>query len=97
MVASPVADLLVPKFHDNYLEYKNDAGDILKFKTFAKDGVKMVSLNGIEMEMDELFDILQDADYSLDKENYSVIVPCLVAMTVSVVVIMLYLTVLIHV
>jgi len=86
MVASPVADLLAPNFHDNYMEYTNDAGDILHFKTFVKDGVKMVSLNGIELEMDELFDILE-------KENYNRIVPCLITMTVSLVIIILYLTV----
>ena len=79
MVSSPVADLLAP---NRYIEYKNAAGDTLRFNTFIKDNVKMVSLNGIELPVDELFDIIQEADEGNDlvekEENeYHIILPCI--------------------
>ena len=92
MVSSPVADLLVPKFDDRYIEYKNAAGDTLRFKIFAKDGVKMVSLNGIELCLDELFDIIQDVDESdviHEKENY-MLLPFALGIVISFIAIMLY-------
>jgi len=82
MVSSPVADLLAPKSHESYIEYKNAAGDTIRFNTFTKDHVKMVSLNGIEISLDELFDIIQDMDIGTDlvhkEENeYHIILPCI--------------------
>jgi len=59
MVSSPVADLLVPRFH-TYKEYKNDVGDTLSIKTFIKDDVKMVSVNGIEVEIGEFMELIEE-------------------------------------
>ena len=61
MVSSPVADLLAPRFEDTYTEYKNDAGDTLSIKTFIKDDVKMVSVNGIEIGIDEFMELVNEA------------------------------------
>ena len=61
MVSSPVADLLKPRFEDTYKEYKNDAGDTLSIKTFIKDDVKMVSVNGIEIGIDEFMELVNEA------------------------------------
>jgi len=61
MVSSPVADLLAPRFEDTYKEYKNDAGDTLSIKTFIKDDVKMVSVNGIEIGIDEFMELVNEA------------------------------------
>jgi hypothetical protein len=60
MVSSPVADLLAPRFQDTYKEYKNDAGDTLSIKTFIKDDVKMVSVNGIEVEIGEFMELIEE-------------------------------------
>jgi len=60
MVSSPVADLLTPRFQDTYKEYKNDAGDTLTIKTFIKDDVKMVSVNGIEVEIGEFMELIEE-------------------------------------
>jgi hypothetical protein len=92
MVSSPVADLLVPKINDRYIEYKNAAGDTLRFKIFAKDGVKMISLNGIELYLDELFDIIQDveeSDVKQEKES-DMLLPFALGMLISFIAIMLY-------
>jgi hypothetical protein len=61
MVSSPVADLLAPRFEDTYKEYKNEAGDTLSIKTFIKDDVKMVSVNGIEIGIDEFMELVNEA------------------------------------
>ena len=60
MVSSPVSDLLTPRFQDSYKEYKNDAGDTLSIKTFMKDDVKMVSVNGVEVEIGEFMELIQE-------------------------------------
>ena len=89
MVASPVSDLLIPKFHDRYIEYKNVNGDTLIFKTCLKDGVKMVSFNGIDICLDELHDIIEDVegkafeDADDDTPNEcDIILPCIVTMVI---------------
>lgn len=97
MVASPVSDLLTPKFHARYIEYKNTNGDTLIFKTCLKDGVKMVSLNGIDIYLDELNDIIQDVegkafeDDEDDKQNEcDIILPCILTMAIIFVAAMFY-------
>jgi hypothetical protein len=94
MVSSPVSDLIAPMYIDRYIEYKNSAGDILRFKTFAKDGVKMVSLNGIEIGLDELFDIIQDVDgadnLEVEENECHIILPCMLGIATAFIIIILY-------
>ena len=92
MVAGPVTDLLSMST-ETYIEYKNAAGDTLRFKTFARDGVKMVSLNGIELPLDELFDIIQEVDSDADRTDENdcdIALACAVGIAISFIAIMLY-------
>lgn len=103
MVSGPVADLLTPKYNDSYIEYKNTSGDSLRFQIFTKDGVKMFSLNGIVLPLDELFNVIQEAegeaeaeaeaeaeDEDLDENYDNIIIPCALITLVSFLMIMLY-------
>lgn len=69
MVSSPVADLLAPGFQDTYHEYKNAAGDTLSIRAFVRNGDKMVSVNGIELSMDDLLEIVQEAGAEAEDES----------------------------
>lgn len=101
MVSGPVADLLSPKYNDSYIEYKNASGDSLRFQIFTKDGVKMFSLNGIVLPLDELFNVIHEAegeaeaeaeaeDEDLDENYDNIIIPCALITLVSFLMIMLY-------
>lgn len=97
MVSGPVADLLAPKSQDSYIEYKNAAGDSLRFQIFTKNDVKMISLNGIDLPLDELFNIIQEVEADSeaeteinDKDNNDTILPYILTTAISFVIIMLY-------
>ena len=92
MVSSPVADLLAPKYNENYIEYKNAAGDTLSFRTFMRDGNKIVSLNGIELPVNELFDIIQEVESEGTEtvDNCDITLACSVGIVISFVAIMIY-------
>lgn len=90
MVSSPVADLLAPKYNENYIEYKNAAGDTLSFRTFTRDGNKIVSLNGVELPVNELFDIIQEVETESKEDDYDIIIPCILGIVISFVAIMIY-------
>lgn len=90
MVSSPVADLLAPKYNENYIEYKNAAGDTLSFRTFMRDGNKIVSLNGIELPVTELFDIIQEVESEGTKDNCDIVLACSVGIVISFLAIMIY-------
>ena len=90
MVSSPIADLLAPKSQESYIEYKNAAGDTLSFRTFMRDGNKIVSLNGIELPVNELFDIIQEVESEGTVDNCDIALGCAVGIAISFVAIMLY-------
>jgi hypothetical protein len=90
MVSSPVADLLAPKYNESYIEYKNAAGDTLSFRTFMRDGNKIVSLNGIELPVNELFDIIQEVETEGTVDNCDIALACAVGIAISFVAIMIY-------
>lgn len=97
MVSGPVADLLAPKSQDSYIEYKNAAGDSLRFQIFTKNDVKMISLNGIDLPLDELFNIIQEVEADSeaeteinDKDNNDTILPYILITAISFVIMMLY-------
>jgi len=95
MVSGPVADLLAPKSHDSYIEYKNAAGDSLRFQIFTKNNVKMISLNGIDLPLDELFNIIEEVEVDaedkaeLNKDNDILLRYALIT-AITFVIIMLY-------
>lgn len=92
MVSSPVADLLAPKTNESYIEYKNAAGDTLSFRTFTRDGNKIVSLNGIEVPVAELFEIIQEVESEGTEavDNCDIVLACSVGIAISFIAIMLY-------
>lgn len=98
MVSSPVADLLAPKSKESYIEYKNAAGDTLSFRTFTRDGNKIVSLNGIEVPVPELFNIIEEVDAEAEAtetdEKHAdydyMILPVVLITLISFAIIMLY-------
>ena len=86
MVSGPVADLLTPNCIHGYKEYKNDNGDILSIRTFVKDDVDMVSVNGVELEVKEFVQLVRDA-LNIDKEeiNYDYYACITIMCTISVI------------
>ena len=92
MVSGPVADLLAPKSQDSYIEYKNAAGDSLRFQIFTKNNVKMISLNGIDLPLDELFNIIDEveADSEINDKDNDILLRYALITAITFVIIMLY-------
>jgi len=54
MVSGPTSDI--------FLEYQANDGKTLGIKRFVKDGVKMVTVNDIELTLDSLISMIVDVD-----------------------------------
>jgi hypothetical protein len=54
MVSGPTTDI--------FLEYQGNDGKTLGIKRFVKDGVKMVTVNDIELTLDSLISMIVDVD-----------------------------------
>jgi len=54
MVSGPTSDI--------FIEYQGNDGKTLGIKRFVKDGVKMVTVNDIELTLDSLISMIVDVD-----------------------------------